>query len=165
MSYNKVIIIGNLGRDPETRYTPGGAMNVQFSVATSRRYNDREGQQQETTTWFRVTAWGKLAENLDRFTQNGILAKGRQVYVEGRLEQREYTAQDGQQRTSLDVNASELQLLGNRADNEGGVSGGNRGGNFGGNAGSGNAGSGNAGNAAGNRQGDADYGDMDDVPF
>ena len=155
MSYNKVTIIGNLGRDPETRYTPSGAMNVQFSVATSRRYNDRDGQQQESTTWFRVTAWGRLAETLDKFTQSGILAKGRQVYVEGRLEQREFTGQDGQSRTSLDVNASEFQLLGNRGDSDGGsFGGGSRGGDSGGNAGGGNR-----------QQGNADYGDMDDVPF
>lgn len=161
MSYNKVSIIGNLGRDPETRYTPSGAMNVQFSVATSRRYNDRDGQQQESTTWFRVTAWGKLAETLDKFTQSGVLAKGRQIYVEGRLEQREFTGQDGQSRTSLDVNASEFQLLGNRGDNDGGggFGGGGRGGDSGGNAGGGNAGGGNR------QQGNADYGDIDDVPF
>ncbi len=160
MSYNKVSIIGNLGRDPETRYTPSGAMNVQFSVATSRRYNDRDGQQQESTTWFRVTAWGRLAETLDKFTQSGVLAKGRQVYVEGRLEQREFTGQDGQSRTSLDVNASEFQLLGNRGDSDGsGFGGGARGGDTGG----GNAGGGNAGGKS--QQGNADYGDMDDVPF
>lgn len=160
MSYNKVSIIGNLGRDPETRYTPSGAMNVQFSVATSRRYNDRDGQQQESTTWFRVTAWGRLAETLDKFTQSGILAKGRQVYVEGRLEQREFTGQDGQSRTSLDVNASEFQLLGNRGDSDGGnFGGGGRGNDSGGSGGGGNAGGGNR------QQGNADYGDMDDVPF
>ena len=160
MSYNKVSIIGNLGRDPETRYTPSGAMNVKLSVATSRRYNDRDGQQQESTTWFRVTAWGKLAETLDKFTQSGILAKGRQIYVEGRLEQREFTGQDGQSRTSLDVNASEFQLLGNRGDSDGGgFGGGGSRGDSGGNAGGGNAGGGNR------QQGNADYGDMDDVPF
>lgn len=159
MSYNKITLIGNLGRDPETRYTPTGTMNVQFSIATSRRFNDRDGNQQESTTWFRVTAWGRLAETLDKLTQSGALAKGREVFVEGRLEQREYTANDGTQRTSLDVNASEFQLVGGR--NQGG-------GDFGGDGGprgGGNAGGG--GNSGGNRpqQGNADYGDMDDVPF
>lgn len=157
MSYNKIHIIGNLGRDPETRYTPGGAMNVQFSVATSRRFNDREGQQQESTTWFRVTAWGKLAETLDKLTQNGALAKGREIYVEGRVELREYTAQDGTQRSSLDVNASEFQLVGGRGG--GGEGGG--GGNFGG-GGGGQRGGGGRPQQQGN---EADYGDMDDVPF
>ena len=160
MSFNKVTMIGRLGQDPETRYTPTGTMNVQFSVATSRRYNDRDGQQQESTTWFRVTAWGRLAETLDKLSQSGALAKGREVYVEGRLEQREFTGRDGQQRSSLDVNASEFQLVGARNDGDGGgFGGGSRGGDSGGNSGGGNAGSGNK------QQGNADYGDMDDVPF
>ncbi len=82
---SKVILIGNLGRDPETRYTPSGAMNVQFTMAVSRRFRDNAGQDQERTNWFRVTAWAKLAETLDNLTQQGYLAKGKQVYVEGRL--------------------------------------------------------------------------------
>ena len=120
-SLAKVTLIGNLGRDPETRYTPNGTMNVQFSMATNRRFRDQSGQDQERTTWFRVTAWGKLAETLDNFTQQGILAKGKQVYIEGRLEAREYTDQNGQTRTSLDVTANEFQLLGTRGDAEGGA--------------------------------------------
>jgi single-strand DNA-binding protein len=163
VSYNKVTIIGNLGRDPETRYTPSGTMNVQFSVATSRRFNDREGQQQESTTWFRITAWGRLAETLDKLTQSGALAKGRQVYVEGRLEQREFTGQDGQTRSSLDVNASEFQLIGSRNDGEGGGSYGGGGGNYGGGGGGQRGGGGGGGRQQ--PQAEADYGDMDDVPF
>ena len=155
MSYNKVTIIGNLGQDPETRYTPSGTMNVQFSVATSRRFNDRDGQQQESTIWFRVTAWGRLAETLDKLTQSGALAKGRQVFVEGRLEQREFTGRDGQTRSSLDVNASEFQLVGNRGDADGGGFSGGRGGDTGG---------GSPGGGKTQQQGQ-DYGDMDDVPF
>jgi single-strand DNA-binding protein len=117
----KITLVGNLGRDPETRYTPNGRMNVQFTMAVSRRFNDQSGQQQERTNWYRVTAWGGLAENLDRMAQNGYLAKGKQVYVDGRLEAREYQDQQGQTRTSLDVTANELQLLGSRADGEGGL--------------------------------------------
>jgi single-strand DNA-binding protein len=120
----KVTLIGNLGRDPETRFTPNGTMNVQFSMAVNRNYRDQSGQQQERTYWFRVTAWGKLAETLDTMTQNGYVAKGRQVYVEGRLEPREYQDQNGQTRTSLDVTANEFQLLGARGDAEGGQFGG-----------------------------------------
>ena len=116
---SKVILIGNLGRDPETRYTPGGTMNVQFSMAVSRRFRDQSGQQQERTNWFRVTCWGKLAETLDGLTQQGYVGKGKQVYVEGRLESREYQDQQGQTRTSLDVSATEFQLLGSRADSDG----------------------------------------------
>lgn len=133
---SKVILVGNLGRDPETRYTPNGTMNVQFTMAVSRRFRDQSGQDQERTTWFRITTWGKLAEITDRLVQNGYLLKGKQVYVEGRLETHEYQDQQGQTRTSLDVNATELQLLGSRADAEGGqVGGGQRGDQGGGDAG------------------------------
>jgi single-strand DNA-binding protein len=115
---SKVILIGNLGRDPETRYTPNGTMNVQFSLAVSRRYTDSSGQDQERTNWFRVTAWGKLAETLDGLSQRGFVGKGKQVYVEGRLDAREFQDQQGANRTSLDVNATEFQLLGSRSDSE-----------------------------------------------
>src|SRR5688500_11012781 len=115
---SKAIVVGNLGRDPETRYTPNGTMNVRFTMAVSRRFRDQSGQQQERTTWFNVTAWGKLAETLDNLTQQGYVAKGKQVYVEGRLESREYQDQQGQTRFSLDVTATEFQLLGTRADAE-----------------------------------------------
>src|SRR5579884_419365 len=114
----KITLVGNLGRDPETRYTPNGVMNVQFSMAVSRRWTDQSGQQQERTNWYRVTAWRRLAETLDSLTQSGALARGKQVFVEGRLEPREYTDQSGQLRTSLDVTAEDVLLLGSRADSE-----------------------------------------------
>src|SRR5262245_7874527 len=151
-SVAKVILVGNLGRDPETRYTPNGTMNVQFTMATNRRWTDQAGQQQERTTWFRITAWGRLAETLDSLTQNGYLAKGKQVYVMGNLETHEYQDQQGQTRTSLDVRADEVQLLGTRGDADGGTGGT---GGFG-------------GGGRGDRQGgDAEDtgGDIDDVPF
>ncbi|HET8523239.1 MAG TPA: single-stranded DNA-binding protein, partial [Thermomicrobiales bacterium] len=112
MSLAKVMLIGNLGRDPETRFTPNGAMNVQFSMAVSRRWNDSAGQLQERTTWFQVTAWGRLAETVNNLAQSGYLAKGQQVFILGGLESREYVDRQGQTRTSLDVRADELQLLG-----------------------------------------------------
>jgi single-strand DNA-binding protein len=145
-SLAKITLVGNLGRDPETRYTPNGRMNVQFTMAVSRRRTDQGGNQQETTNWFRVTAWGRLAETLDRITQQGYLTKGRQVVVIGNFEAREYQDQQGQTRTSLDVNADEVQLAGNRGD-----SGGDFGGPVGGN----------------NRQESygGDDSSMDDVPF
>ena len=115
----KVTLVGNLGRDPETRYTSSGVMNVSFTMAVTRRRNDQSGQPQESTTWFRVTAWRRLAEIIDGFAQRGIVAKGRQVMVMGTIEAREFQGQDGQTRTSLDVTADEFLLLGNRADNEG----------------------------------------------
>lgn len=122
-SLAKITIIGNLGRDPETRYTPNGRMNIQFTVATNRRFTDSSGQQQERTAWYRVTAWGNLAETLDKLAQSGALTKGKQVYVEGRLDPREYQDQQGQTRTSLDVNATEFQLLGQRGDSDSGFGG------------------------------------------
>lgn len=137
----KITLVGNLGRDPETRYTPNGTMNVQFTMAVSWRFNDRSGQQQERTNWYRVTGWGRLAETLDRMAQNGYLTKGKQVYVDGRFEAREYQDQQGQTRTSLDVNADNVILLGSRADSEGG----GFGGGYGAAAG--------AGSRAGDRQG------------
>lgn len=108
--YQKIIIIGNLGRDPEMRYTPDGTPVTNFSVATNRRWTDSSGQTQERTVWFRVTAWRRLAE-----TCNQYLSKGRQVFVEGRLQAPEpYQGRDGQWRASLDVTARNVQFLGGR---------------------------------------------------
>lgn len=153
----KITLVGNLGRDPETRYTPNGKMNVRFTMAVSRRFNDQSGQQQERTTWYTVTAWGNLAETLDRLAQSGYLAKGKQVYVEGRFETHDYQDQQGQNRTSLDVTANELLLLGSRADGEGGFGGGGLGAAAG------------AGVAAGRSPGRADQeeqpGSIEEVPW
>ncbi|MCS6805530.1 MAG: single-stranded DNA-binding protein [Acidobacteriota bacterium] len=106
MSFNKIFLIGNLGRDPELRYTPQGTAVCNFSVAVNERWQDSGGNQQERTTWFRVTVWGKRAE-----IANQYLKKGSQVFVEGRLSVREYNDKSGAVRTSLDVNASDFQLL------------------------------------------------------
>jgi single-strand DNA-binding protein len=116
---SQVIVIGNLGRDPETRFTPSGTMNVSFSVAANRRWTDSSGQQQESTNWFRVTAWGNLADTVNKLAEQGYLTKGKQVYVQGRLDAREYTDRNGVNRTSLDVTANEIQLLGGRPDEVG----------------------------------------------
>ena|SRR5215216_5882617 len=154
-SFAKVLLVGNLGRDPETRYTPNGTMNVTFTMATNRRWNDQNGQLQERTTWFRITAWGRLAETLDSLTQRGFLTKGKQVFVSGGIEAQEYQDQQGQTRTTLEVRADEVQLLGSRADSEAGP---------GGAGGSGGAGGGGRGGRSG---GDTENfgGDIDDVPF
>ncbi len=151
----KITLVGNLGRDPETRYTPNGTMNVRFTMAVSRRFNDQSGQQQERTTWFSVTAWGKLAETADRLAQSGYLAKGKQVFVDGRIESREYQDQQGQTRTSLDVTANELQLLGSRADSDGGFGGGGLG------AGAGAA----AGRSPGRADQEEQPGSIEEVPW
>src|ERR687890_481089 len=114
MSYNKIHIIGNLGRDPELRYTPQGTAVCQFSVATNESRRDKSGEQQDITTWFRVTAWGKQAENVSKY-----LSKGRRVYVEGRLHMEEWTDREGKARQTLEVNASDVQFLDSGGDMEG----------------------------------------------
>jgi len=113
--YQKVIIIGRLGADPEMRYTPSGQSVTNFSVATDRRWTDANGQQQQRTTWFRVSAWGKLAETCNKF-----LAKGRLVLVEGEIQEpRVYQGRDGKWRASLNMNAREVKFLGSKRDDSG----------------------------------------------
>ncbi|HZS93669.1 MAG TPA: single-stranded DNA-binding protein [Chloroflexota bacterium] len=108
----KVMIVGNLGRDPEMRYTPSGTAVTNFSVATSRRWTDREGQQREETQWFNVDCWGKLAE-----TANQFLSKGRQVFIEGRISLDEWDDRNtGEKRARLKVSATDLVLLGTRGE-------------------------------------------------
>ncbi len=166
---NKIIVIGNLGRDPEMRYTPNGATVTSFSVASSRRYTTN-GEQREETEWFNCSAWGRLAE-----TCNSYLTKGQQVYVEGRLRSRTYQGNDGQMRVSLDVFVTEMQMLGSRqgsgydqapyGDDQGqGQAYG--GAPYGGNPGQGYGapqGSGGYGGGAGYGGGPVD--DIDDLPF
>ncbi len=118
MTMNKVLIIGRVGGDPEMRYTPNGDPVTSFSVATNRRYTV-QGEQREETQWFRVSAWNRLAENCNQY-----VVKGMRVYVEGRLNVREYVAQDGQTRTSVDVRAFEVQFLDRPTDSAGGGQGG-----------------------------------------
>lgn len=111
MSFNKIILIGNLGKDPELRYTPAGDAVCDFTIATNERKKDKSGEFQDVTTWFRVTLWRKQAENAAKF-----LAKGRQVYIEGRLGLEEWTDRDGNQRQTLTVQATEMQFIGSRGD-------------------------------------------------
>jgi len=110
-SYNKIIIIGNLGRDPESRYLPSGDAVASFSVATSERRKGQDGQQQEQTTWFRVSAFGKLAETCQQY-----LHKGSYVYVEGAFAQQEYTDREEATRQSLEVRAREMRMLDKRGE-------------------------------------------------
>ncbi len=148
MSYNKIILIGNLGRDPELSYTPQGTAVCKFSVATNERRRDKAGEQQDITTWFRVSAWGKQGENVSRY-----LTKGRKVYVEGRLHVEEWTDRDGKPRQSLEVNASEVQFI----DGPGG----------GGGGGSQPRGGGGAGGGGGRPPAGGEGGDIEDdeIPF
>jgi single-strand DNA-binding protein len=106
---NKVMIIGNLGRDPEMRYTANGTAVTEFSVAATERYTSN-GQQQERTEWFNVVTWARLAETCAQY-----LTKGRQVYVEGRLQTRSWDGQDGQKRYRTEVIAENVRFLGGGA--------------------------------------------------
>ncbi len=112
MSFNKIIAIGNLGRDPELRYTPQGDAVCDFSIAVNDRKRDKAGEYQDVTTWFKVTLWRKLAENASKY-----LTKGRSVYVEGRLQVEEWTDRDGKNRHTLVIQGSDIHFIGdNRGD-------------------------------------------------
>ena len=108
---NKVMIIGNLGRDPEMRYTPSGKPVTTFSVATSRTWNTSEGEKREETEWFNVVAWSSLAEICKQY-----LTKGQQVYIEGRLQTRRWDDQEGNKHTSIEIVANEMIILSERRD-------------------------------------------------
>jgi single-strand DNA-binding protein len=112
-SLNRVQIIGNLGKDPEVRYTADGKTVANFSVACGEKWKDSSGHVQERTEWFKVTAWDKLGEICKQY-----LAKGRQVYIEGKLRTREYQDNDGNKRHSTELIASNVILLGNKPERE-----------------------------------------------
>ena len=108
-SVNKVILIGNLGRDPEVRYTPSGTAVANFSVATTENWTNREGEKQSRTEWHRVEAWGRLGEICGEY-----LAKGRQVYIEGSIQTDEWEDQEGNKRQTTKIKAWKMQMLGSR---------------------------------------------------
>lgn len=116
-SVNKVILIGNLGRDPELRYTKNGQAVANFSLATTDSYGGRDGQREERTEWHRIVAWAKTAELCAQY-----LAKGRSVYIEGQLRTREWEDKDGNKRQTTEVHAQTVQFLGPRG--QGGSGGG-----------------------------------------
>ena len=117
---NKVILVGRLGKDPEVRSTPGGSTVTKFTLATDERYTDKNGEKQERTEWHNIDLWGKQAETLSEY-----LVKGKQVYVEGRLQTDEYTDKDGNKRKSTKVRCDRVVLLGGGGG--GGRGGGGRG--------------------------------------
>jgi single-strand DNA-binding protein len=106
-SVNKVILVGNLGRDAELRYTPGGAAVATINMATTEVWNDKSGQRQEKTEWHRVVLWGKSAESLAEY-----LTKGKQIYVEGRLQTRQWDDKDGNKRYTTEIRGDRIVLLG-----------------------------------------------------
>jgi single-strand DNA-binding protein len=111
---NKVILVGHLGRDPELRYTPNGQPVASFSIATNEVWNNREGERQERTEWHRIVVWGKAAEFCGNY-----LSKGRLVYVEGRLQTREWEDKEGDKRRTTEVVATNVQALGGRREDGG----------------------------------------------
>jgi single-strand DNA-binding protein len=154
-SVNKVILIGNLGRDPETRYMPDGGAVTNVSIATTETWKDKNGEKQEKTEWHRVAFFGKLAEIAGEY-----LKKGSQVYVEGRLQTRKWQDKDGQDKYTTEIVADRMQMLGSRQ----GMGGGERerdAGSGGGEAASRGAAKPAAGKPAGSKFDDFE----DDIPF
>lgn len=120
-SVNKVILVGNIGRDFELRYTPGGAAVGTLSLATNEVWNDKSGQRQERTEWHKVVLWGKQAESLHEY-----LRKGRQIYVEGRLQTRQWDDRDGNKRYTTEIRPDRIEFVGGRGAGDG-AGGGSRG--------------------------------------
>ncbi|HEV1994381.1 MAG TPA: single-stranded DNA-binding protein [Candidatus Acidoferrum sp.] len=121
MSVNKVILVGRLGRDPETRYTGGGQAVANFSMATDESYKDKNGERQKRTEWHKIVVWGKQAEIAQQYLKKGSL-----IFLEGRIQSREWQDKEGQKRTSFEIVANNFRMLGSRA--EGAAAGGGGGG-------------------------------------
>ena len=111
MSVNRVILVGRLGRDPETRYTASGQAVANFSVATDESYKDRNGERQKRTEWHKIVVWGKQAEIAQQYLKKGSL-----VFIEGRIQSREWQDKEGQKRTSFEIVANNFRMLGGRAE-------------------------------------------------
>ena len=162
-SVNKVILLGNLGRDPETRYTTGGDAVTNLNIATSEQWKDKSGEKQERTEWHRVVLFGRQAEVAGEY-----LKKGRSVYIEGRLQTRKYTDKDGVEKYSTEIVADRMQLIGGARDSAGGDAEFSSGAATGGGAPSGRresgAGAGAAPKAGGASKKNVDDFD-DDIPF
>ena len=115
MSVNKAILVGRLGRDPETRYTSGGQAVANFTMATDETYKDRAGERQKRTEWHRVVLWGKLAEIAQQYLKKGML-----VYIEGRIQTRQWEdKRDGQKRQTTEIVGTTMRMLGSRGEGSG----------------------------------------------
>jgi single-strand DNA-binding protein len=123
MSVNKVILVGRLGRDPETRFTGGGQAVANFSVATDETYKDRNGERQKRTEWHKIVVWGKQAEIAQQYLKKGSL-----IFIEGRIQSREWQDKEGQKRTSFEIVANNFRMLGGRSDSAAAGAGASRGG-------------------------------------
>ncbi len=111
MSVNKVILVGRLGKDPETKFTSGGQALATFSMATDSTYKDKSGERQKKTEWHRIKIWGKLAEIAQQYLKKGSL-----IFIEGRIETREWQDKEGQKRYTTEIVANEMRMLGGRGD-------------------------------------------------
>jgi single-strand DNA-binding protein len=156
-SVNKVILLGNLGRDPETRYTTGGDAVTNLNIATSEQWKDKNGEKQERTEWHRVVLFGRQAEIAGEY-----LKKGRSVYIEGRLQTRKYTDKDGVEKYSTEIVGDRMQLIGSARDAGGGDPDGGAGGSAPRRSG-GPGPSGGGTGSSGGRKGADDF--DDDIPF
>jgi single-strand DNA-binding protein len=166
---NKVILVGNLGKDPEVRYTPGGQAVANFNIATNESWSDKQGQKQERTEWHRIVVWGKTAELCGEY-----LTKGRQVYLEGRLQTREWTNKEGAKQYTTEIVANQVVFLsgGDRSQGRSGKGGGGGGDDFGPpppgfDEGGGGGGQGGGGQSSGGQSsgGGGSRGGEDDIPF
>ena len=162
MSVNKVILVGRLGRDPETRYTGAGQAVANFSLATDESYKDRNGERQKRTEWHKIVLWGKQAEIAQQYLKKGSL-----IFVEGRIQTREWQDKEGQKRTSFEIVANNFRMLGGRAEGavgaSAGASGSAGGADFESPAGSGGGGGGGEESVAGSGAG-PEISD-EDIPF
>ena len=163
-SFNQIILIGNLGRDPEVKYTQGGQAVCNFSVAVNEQWTDKNGEKQEKTEWFNVGVWGKTAEHCGNY-----LAKGSCVQIVGRMGSRKYNDKEGVEKTVWEVTASQVTFLDKKpsegGQGGGGGGGGNRGGSGGGGNRGGSGGGGNRGGGGGGQGGNFDPFEDDPVPF
>jgi single-strand DNA-binding protein len=162
---NKAILVGNLGRDPELRTTPNGQSVVNFTLATSETWNDKSGERVERTEWHRIVVWGRTAEMCAQY-----LSKGRTVYIEGRIQTREWEDKEGNKRYTTEINANTVNFIGPRGssgDSSGGPSGGSSGGPSGGPSGgsSGGPSGGSSGGDSGGPSGDPGPPMDDNIPF
>ncbi|HEY0701898.1 MAG TPA: single-stranded DNA-binding protein [Candidatus Acidoferrales bacterium] len=144
MSVNKVILVGRLGRDPETRFTGGGQAVANFSVATDETYKDKNGERQKRTEWHKIVVWGKQAEIAQQYLKKGSL-----IFIEGRIQSREWQDKEGQKRTSFEIVATNFRMLGGKSD--GAAAGAGAGG------GASRSGGGYGGGSGGGRSADPDF--------
>ena len=160
-SVNKVILVGNLGRDPETRYMPDGGAITNISIATTSTWKDKSGEKQEATEWHRIAFFGKLAEIAGEY-----LKKGSQVYVEGKLRTRKWKDKDGQDKYTTEIIADAMQMLGSRQGMGGEAGGSGGGGDYARSSGGGSAVGSTTKPAGAAKGGAAKFDDMDDdIPF